>query len=86
MTEARPNTKPNRPWKAGRRCSGIMGIMISMVPEKIPAEAAPATARPKMKTTDVGAAPQMAEPISKMTTLMMNVLWPSVSSRLHQTS
>jgi hypothetical protein len=48
--------------------------MISMVPEKIPAEAAPAMARPRMKMTDVGAAPQMAEPISKMITLMMKVL------------
>jgi hypothetical protein len=45
-----------------------------MVPEKIPAEAAPATARPKMKTTDDGAAPQMAEPISKMMMLMIKVL------------
>ena len=74
MTEARPKTNPKRPWNAGRRCSGIMGIMISIVPEKIPADAAPATALPTMKMTDEGAAPQIAEPISKTMTLMMKVL------------
>jgi len=51
-----------------------MGIMISIVPEKIPADAAPATALPTMKMTDEGAAPQIAEPISKTMTLMMKVL------------
>ena len=51
-----------------------MGIMISMVPEKMPADAMPALARPMIKIVELGAAPQMAEPISKMMTLMMNVL------------
>jgi hypothetical protein len=58
----------------GRLCKGTMGIMISMHPEKIPAEAVPATARPTMKMADVGAAPQMADPISKKTTHVKNVL------------
>ena len=49
--------------------------MISIVPEKMPAEAKPAMARPTMKTTELGAAPQMAEPISKTTKLMRNVLF-----------
>lgn len=44
-----------------------MGIMIIMAPEKIPAEPKPAMARPRMKTGEVGAPPQMAEPTSKMT-------------------
>lgn len=37
-------------------------------PEKIPAAPTPAMARPTMKTTELGAAPQMADPTSnKMT-------------------
>lgn len=34
-------------------------------PEKMPALPRPAMARPTMKATELGAAPQMAEPISK---------------------
>jgi len=48
--------------------------MLNMDPEKMPAEAKPAIARPMMKTTELGAAPQMVEPISKTTKLMRNVL------------
>jgi len=55
--------------------------MINMVPEKMPAEARPAIARPRMKTTEEGAAPQMAEPISNMTTLIMKTLCLLVSKR-----
>jgi hypothetical protein len=65
---------PKRPWKAGLRCKGIIGIMINMQPEKIPAEAMPAMARPTIKTVELGAAPQMAEPISKTTTLTRKTL------------
>lgn len=74
MTEATPKTMPKIPWKAGRLCSGIMGIMMSIVPEKRPAEAKPATERPRMNMVEDWAAPQMAEPISKTTRLMMKVL------------
>lgn len=74
MTEAIPNTRPNKLWKAGRLCNGTMGIMINMQPEKIPAEAAPAIALPTMKMMELGAAPQMAEPISKTTTLAKKTL------------
>jgi hypothetical protein len=35
-------------------------------PEKIPADPMPAIARPTMSALEVGAAPQTAEPISKM--------------------
>lgn len=45
-----------------------MGIIIIMAPEKIPAEPRPAMARPTIKTGELGAAPQMALPASKMTT------------------
>lgn len=44
-----------------------MGIMIIMAPEKIPADPRPAIALPKMKICEVGAAPQRAEPTSKIT-------------------
>jgi hypothetical protein len=65
MTDAMPKTIPNMPWKAGRRCRGIMGIMINRQPEKMPAEPRPAMARPRINTVELGAAPQIAEPISK---------------------
>lgn len=40
-------------------------MMITMAPLKIPAHPIPEMARPMMKTIEVGAAPQTAEPISK---------------------
>jgi hypothetical protein len=51
-----------------------MGIMMSMQPEKIPADPRPAIARPMMKEVDVGAAPQRALPASNIMTLIRNVL------------
>jgi hypothetical protein len=48
--------------------------MTIMHPVKMPADAAPAIALPMMKAGEFGAAPQMAEPISKTTTLIKNVL------------
>lgn len=40
--------------------------MIIRAPEKIPAEPMPATARPIIRAVELGAAPQIADPISKM--------------------
>ena len=40
--------------------------MTIIPPEKIPAEPAPAMALPTMNTVELGAAPQIAEPISKI--------------------
>ena len=40
-------------------------MMMTIAPEKAPALPIPAIARPMMKTVEEGAAPQMAEPISK---------------------
>jgi hypothetical protein len=74
MTEARPKTMPNMPWNIGRLWSGTIGIMISMHPEKMPADAKPAMARPTMKMTEFGAMPQMADPISNITMLIKKVL------------
>ncbi len=39
---------------------------MTRAPEKIPADPTPATALPMMSATEVGAAPQTTEPISKM--------------------
>jgi hypothetical protein len=47
--------------------------MIIMHPEKMPADAAPAMARPAIKVCEFGAAPQMAEPVSKKTMLIRKV-------------
>jgi hypothetical protein len=43
----------------------VNAIMIN-VPERIPAQPTPAIARPIISTVEEGAAPQMAEPISKI--------------------
>jgi hypothetical protein len=51
-----------------------MGIIIRREPEKRPAEPRPAMARPMMKIVEVGAAPQMAEPISKTMILRIKAL------------
>jgi hypothetical protein len=40
--------------------------MMVKVPERMPAQPTPATARPTTRAVEVGAAPHMAEPISKM--------------------
>lgn len=40
--------------------------MIVKVPEKMPAQPMPAIARPIINAADEGAAPQMADPISKI--------------------
>lgn len=44
-------------------------------PEKIPAAPTPAMALPIMKTTELGAAPQIAEPISNSTTVARKVFF-----------
>lgn len=40
--------------------------MMMIAPEKIPEHPDPAIARPTINTTEFGAAPHMADPISKM--------------------
>lgn len=78
-TDEIPNTMPNMLWNIGRLGRGIMGIIIIIAPEKMPALPKPATARPKIKTGEVGAAPQMAEPTSKMRTEVKKVLVDSLA-------
>lgn len=74
MTDARPKTIPKMPWNMGLLCSGIMGIMTIIAPVKMPAEPTPAMALPAMSTGELGATPQMSEPISKMRMLPRNAL------------
>ena len=63
-----PKIAPNIPQYIGSFSSGASGIMITMTPEKTPAEPHPETARPMMNVVDDGAAPQSTEPASKRTT------------------
>lgn len=65
-TDANPNIAPNAPWKTGRLSKGTVCTMMITVPENKPANPRPATARPAMRVAEEGAAPQSAEPISKM--------------------
>ena len=53
---------------------GTIGIIIIIAPVKIPADPNPAIARPVMKTSEVGAAAQTADPTSKMKMTIKNVL------------
>jgi hypothetical protein len=66
-TDEMPNVMANMELKIGRLRSGTSGSIIIMHPEKIPAEPRPAMARPIMKVTELGAAPQIAEPTSNTT-------------------
>lgn len=52
---------------------------MSIAPENIPADPRPAIARPAMKTDELGAAPQMTEPTSKIITHVKNILSACVS-------
>ena len=67
-TLAIPHTAPITAVKAGRFARGTDLAMIINAPENMPAPPMPATARPMMSATELGLAPQMAEPISKTKT------------------
>jgi len=54
------------PVKIGLFTRGTEYAMMTRAPEKIPADPIPAMARPMMRATEVGAAPQTTEPTSKM--------------------
>jgi hypothetical protein len=66
-TELNALASPKMLMKIGRFRKGTSGSMIILPPEKMPAAPAPAIARPLMKAVELGAAPQIAEPISKTT-------------------
>lgn len=52
---------------------GTVYAIITKAPENNPAEPTPAIARPTMSVTEFGAAPQMADPISKIPIEIKNV-------------
>ena len=67
-TLAMPHTAPMIPVNAGLFGRGTDLAMIMSAPEKIPAPPIPAIARPIIRATELGLAPQIAEPISKINT------------------
>jgi hypothetical protein len=68
MTEEMPKVKPFIAIYMGRFWSGMISTIMTVAPEKMPADPIPAIARPMMKTTELGAAPETADPISKTIT------------------
>ena len=64
MTEAMPKIAPTMPCHNGLLCNGTVLTIMMIAPEKTPDDPQPAIARPTMKEVELGAAPQMAEPIS----------------------
>jgi hypothetical protein len=49
----------------GRFCKETKCVRMTVEPEKMPADPVPATALPRIKATEFGAAPQIVDPISK---------------------
>lgn len=70
MMEEIPNRAPIMPMNIGLFSRGRIPARITVEPAVIPAAPIPAIARPMMKETELGAPPDSAEPISKMTTEM----------------
>ena len=66
-TDDIPKAIPKMEVKIGRLRRGTSGSVIIIPPENIPADPSPAMARPMMKAAELGAAPQSADPASKMT-------------------
>lgn len=66
--EEMPNIEPIRPMNIGRFARGTIWTMMTLVLENMPADPAPAMARPTMNATEFGVAPHNAEPISKIPT------------------
>lgn len=66
-TDDNPKATPNIEVKIGRLRRGTSGSMTIIPPENMPADPKPAMARPIMKAIELGAAPQSADPTSKIT-------------------
>jgi len=64
---ANPKAADITPRYAARWASGIIFVVIKTLPEKTPEAPRPATARPMISATEVGAVVQTRDPISKMT-------------------
>src|SRR5690242_11712731 len=72
-TLATPNTAPIRTWSSGLFFRGTTTIMSTIAPFIMPGLPSPATARPVMNTEELEAAPQIADPASKIVMAMRRV-------------
>jgi hypothetical protein len=59
-----PRVNQYRRKNTGRFCSGTTSVIRTVAPLKIPEAPKPARARPRIKTGELGAAPQRADPAS----------------------
>jgi hypothetical protein len=66
MTEATPYIIATIPVNIGRFLSGTELARMIKAPENIPEQPTPATARPMIKTLEVGAIPHINEPASNI--------------------
>jgi hypothetical protein len=64
-TLATPNTAPMSPWNRGLFARGTVCIVMIIAPFIMPALPNPAMLLPKINATLLGAAPHIADPISK---------------------
>lgn len=66
IAAAIPNTLETNEIYSGFCFNGTSPPAMASVPEKVPAAPDPATARPRIRMAELGAAAQMMEPISKV--------------------
>jgi hypothetical protein len=59
-----PCISPHRPINIGCIRGGIINVIRTIAPSKIPEAPKPVRARPRIKTGELGAAPQRADPTS----------------------
>lgn len=70
-TDAMAKHTPMSAMYWARLCSGVISATMTIAPLKMPAEPAPAIARPRIRTSMLGATPHTSEPTSKMKTAKM---------------
>jgi len=70
--EATPKVDPMNPIYMGRFCSGIIWVMMTVAPEKMPADPIPAMALPRINAVELGAPPHRADPTSKIKIAIRN--------------
>lgn len=72
-TEAIPKTAAMSPWKTLLFSNGTTAIRTAIAPFIIPAAPSPVIARPRINTTEDGAAPLIADPTSKTPIAVMKM-------------
>jgi len=66
---------PMKLWYAGLFSKGVIMVIVTKAPLKIPAEPAPERARPATKAAEVGATADIREPTSKIKRATRNVIF-----------